>query len=324
MHLLVWFNLNDLWRGELAAFRQRHPEIEVTVTTDLEDPGVAEADLAIGTAVPLSVVERAHKLRFLGVSLAGVDHLPLELLHQRGITLAAAHTNGIYVAERALALILGFLGNIAPYDRDLRQGKWHGFAAGEPADAAWHSLRGASVTLLGTGSIGQGLARLLAPFDCRITGYRRTNALASPPFDRMNTDLIEAVTGAHIVVCSLPLTEETRGVLSAQVFAAMPGALFVNVGRGAIADEAALYNALREGVLRGAAIDTWYRYPAGDAATHPGAFPFHTLDNVLLSPHLGGYTPQAVAASLRDIFRQLDIFLKTGDLPEAVDTRRRY
>lgn len=300
----------------------------MTITTDPDHPALQEADAVLATAIPESVLRRATSMRFLGVSLAGVDHLPADLLRTRGVVVASAHTNGIYVAERALALILGFLGNIAPFDRDLRAGIWHGFANRESADASWHSLRGMTVALLGTGSIGMGVARLLEPFDCTLKGYRRTAAPAQPPLTEVTTHLHTAVAGADVVVCSLPLTEATTGLLDHEAFRAMRGALFVNVGRGAIADEAALFDALQNGTLRGAAIDTWYRYPrtAEDRAREffPAEHPFHTLDNILLSPHLGGYTPQATAASLQDVMRQLDIYIASGYLEEAVDLENGY
>ena len=67
-------------------------------------------------------------------------------------------------------------------------------------------------------------------------------------------------------------------------------AVLINVARGEVVDEDALYDALHQGVIAGAALDVWYRYPAGDAPTHPGHRPFHTLTNVLMTPHVSGWT----------------------------------
>ena len=323
--VLAWIEPNSLWQEQVDILRGRFPEIEVVLTKDRSTPALPRAHVIIGKSVPREIIEEATNLEVLAVALAGINHLPLELLRERNVRIVNAHANGRYVAERVLALTLGFTGRLVPYHRDLEEGRWHGFAVGESVRDSWNSIRGKRVALLGTGSIGRSSARLFKMFDCTVVGFKRSAAPPAGDFDETTTDLEKAVTGADIVVCSLPLTEETRGILDEQAFTAMAGALFVNVGRGPVADEQALYDALFRKTIAGAAIDTWYQYPGDNEKTcYPSRFPIHTLDNVLLSPHLGGYTPEATRASLEEVVDKVARYLESGTITEEADPRLLY
>jgi phosphoglycerate dehydrogenase-like enzyme len=325
MKLVAATKLNSLWQKELDELKSKHPDLQVSATGDPAAPEVAEADIILGAHLSEELLRNAKNLKAAACPVAGVNHLPLQLLAEKGVSLANAHANARYVAERTLALTLGFFGKLVPYHEDLRNEKWHGFAVGESVLESWESLVGMRVAILGAGAIGGWIARLFSIFDCTIVGYRRSDVAPEPPYNEMTTNITEAVTAADVVICVLPLTDETRGVLDKRVFDAMEGALFVNVGRGAVADEKALYHALESGTLRGAAIDTWYNYPGtGEKSGAPANHPIHKLPNVLLSPHLGGYTPKAVAASVREIFEKTDFYLREGRFPEEVDLSKQY
>mgnify|MGYP006273104475 CR=1 FL=1 len=325
MKLVVATKLNSLWREQIDRLRSDHSDLEITPIATPDDPSVAKANIIMGTMISEKLLHNAKELEAVAVPFAGINHLPLDLLQEKGVALTNAHANARYVAERVLALTMGALGKLVPFHEDLREERWHGFAVGESVLDSWDSLVGDRVAVLGAGAIGSWTAKLFKLFDCSVIGYRRTAAAAEYPYDEMTTDLVEAVRGAQVVVCALPLTKETTGTIDAELFAAMQGALFVNVGRGAVAEQKALYEALSSNTLRGAAIDTWYNYP-NEGETHgaPANYPIHKLDNVLLSPHLGGYTPKAVAASIAEIFGKVDRYLRDGAFPEAVDLNRRY
>ena len=104
------------------------------------------------------------------------------------------------------------------------------------------------------------------------------------------------MASADAVVVTLPLTDDTRGLVNAAAIAAMrPDALLLNVGRGPVIDEEALYRALRERRIGGAVIDTWYQYPSPTQPTSaPSRFDFAALDNVLMTPHMSGWTEGTV------------------------------
>ena len=325
MTIVAWTEGSSLWERQVESLRTNHPHISVTVTTDAKAPEIPRAEIIIGHTFPEEVLRRATNLRVLAVAMAGLDHLPNTLLAERGVQVINAHANGRYVAERVLALTLGALGKLVPYHQDLTRGRWHGFAAKEPVRDSWQSLVGMRTAILGTGAIGTWTARLYHAFECRTVGFKRQLAKPRKPFDEITPDLLEAVEGADVVVNTLPLTDHTVGLIDGPVFTAMQGALFVNVGRGSVADEEALYHALTTGVLRGAAIDTWYNYPEnGETVRYPATLPFHTLDNVLLSPHVGGYTAAATKASLAEVFEAVDTYLTTDALTDPADPAEQY
>lgn len=317
--------INSLWKSQMDEIVSKHPTLEVAGVTTPDDPSVAGSSIIMGTMISRQLLELAGNVEVVAVPFAGVNHLPLDYLAERDVRLANAHANARFVAERVLALTLGYFGKLVPYHLELEQEEWNGFSVNDPVTESWDSIVGMRVAIIGAGAIGEWSARMFKLFDCRVVGYRRTPLEAQAPFDEMTTDLHAALEGAQIVVNALPLTPQTEGVLDTACFSRMTGALFVNVGRGAVADEKALYDALTDGTLRGAAIDTWFNYPApGSRKQAPSNYPIHKLDNVLLSPHLGGYTPKAVAASIAEIFRKVDHYLSYGELPEAVSLEKQY
>jgi phosphoglycerate dehydrogenase-like enzyme len=142
------------------------------------------------------------------------------------------------------------------------------------------------------------------------------------------SDLARALPQAEAVVVALPLTPATHGLLGAAELALLPrGALLVNVGRGPIVDEQALYEALRIGALGTAGLDVWYTYPADDAArthTFPSAYPFHELDNVVLSPHRGGLTQESAQRGMAQLASMLNAAARGEPMPNRVDVRAGY
>lgn len=295
-------------------------------------PATLENAIALITMeIDAEILTYLPNLRLVAVPMAGLNTLPMEALRERSIQVVNAHANGMWVAERAMALMMAIRGRLVAYDRDLREGVWHGFAAAEPPTESWESLYDSTVTILGIGSIGQWLARFLAPFGVRCRGFRRRPGWDGVPeglLDEVYTDLTAAISGADVVVSTLPLTSQTRGMVGRSELATMRGATLVNVGRGEVIHEEALYRALRDGTLAGAALDTWYRYPDPPGSTQlPSQFPFHELDNVLLSPHLGGYNAAATRASAREVTDAVARWLADGapeDRGGTVDVEEGY
>jgi phosphoglycerate dehydrogenase-like enzyme len=155
-----------------------------------------------------------------------------------------------------------------------------------------NELPGKTVLVVGFGEIGREVARLAQAFGMRVLAVKRAaDDTASGP-DRLD----DFVAEADAVVVTLPLTEETRGLIGRDTIARMrDGAILVNVGRGAVVDEEALVEALASGKLAGAALDVFAEEPL------PAASPLWELDNVILSPH-------TAALSLRENERIVDLF----------------
>jgi phosphoglycerate dehydrogenase-like enzyme len=122
------------------------------------------------------------------------------------------------------------------------------------------------------------------------------------------------------VVVSLPLTDATRGIVGAAALAAMrPHAVIVNVGRGPVIDEQALYDALAEGRIGGAIIDTWYTYPSAETpVTQPSRLPFHTLRNVVMTPHMSGWTDGTIRRRQQTIATNINALARGEGLVNVV------
>ena len=124
---------------------------------------------------------------------------------------------------------------------------------------------------------------------------------------------------------TLPLTDETREMFNAEILATMKGKFLVNVGRGHVVEEEGLYHALKTGILKGAAIDTWYTYPGkGKRHVSPSRYPIHELPNVVLSPHTAGFTPQSARLNILQTFENIRSFIQTGKARFEMDPDLTY
>jgi phosphoglycerate dehydrogenase-like enzyme len=132
----------------------------------------------------------------------------------------------------------------------------------------------------------------------------------------------------HALIICLPLTPATTGLLGAKELARLPsGAVLVNVGRGRIVDEAALYHALRQGSLGAAGLDVWYDYPPDEAArthTWPSTFAFHELDNVVMSPHRAGGSVDTETLRMKHLAELLNAAAEGAPMPNRVNLEVGY
>jgi phosphoglycerate dehydrogenase-like enzyme len=319
--------MNDSWKAAVST-------IETGLTGKAEMvKGVQESlevfhelDAVVANPLDVSYFERANRLKALFVPFVGVNHLPAELLLQRGVSVFNCHGNAESVAERALAMTLAGFGRIIEYHNDLGRGIWHGFWVNKGREDFWHSIFRKRCAILGAGAIGQTLAGLLKAFGCSVAGYRRKLEATLPPgFDTMSTNLEQAVAGADLVFVTLPLTDLTKGLVNARILAAMKGAYLVNVGRGEVVVEADLYQALVDGTLSGAALDVWYTYPEkGSIEGWPSRFPIHELPNVVLSPHVAGSTHEAVDMNVIQTAENVARWVLTGEARHRVDLKASY
>ncbi len=319
--------MNEVWTAAAAELEHEFGK-DVEVIRGLE-PSLADfsgLDAVVANVVDRAYYEKTTGLKAVFVPFVGVNHLPADLLIERGVSVFNCHGNAESVAERALALALTGFGRIVEFHNDLKAETWHGFWVGKGREDFWHSIFRKRCTILGVGAIGESLARLLKAFDCHVTGYRRKSGAPAPAhFDAVTTDLHSVVSGAEIVFVALPLTDATRGLVGAAELEAMRGAYLVNVGRGEVVDEAALYAALKDGTLSGAGIDVWYTYPQGGSVKGaPSRFPIHALPNVVLSPHVAGSTWEAVDINVRQTIDNVKRWVRTGDALHRVDLAASY
>ncbi len=315
-----------IWSNRLETLAARHPDHDFILDSASAEAQLGDLDAIVANRLSDESWRRATRLKAVFAPLAGVNHLPTALFLERGVRVFNAHGNARQVAERALAMTLAFYGRVIEYHEDLRVEKWHGFWVGRGAEDNWSSLYGRKVAIFGAGAIGTALAHLLAAFDCQVTAYRRRPAAALPPdFHRVETDLGKAVADNELLFLALPLTPATKGLFSREVLQSARGKFLVNVGRGEVVDEEGLYLALKDGILSGAAIDTWYSYPSS-GADHgaPSRFPIHLLPNVVLSPHVAGSARESAEGNVVQTVENLDSWLATGHCASEVRLSELY
>ena len=225
------------------------------------------------------------------------------------------------VAERAVTLLLSLLGRVVEYHNDLKEGIWH---FGE----VWTSVRRKRICIVGFGGIGQEIARILKVFDCFIIAVKRhivssSIELADEVFSSDELDM--ALKKSDIVILALPLTRYTKWIINEERMKLLKGKYLVNVGRGELIKEEALYMGLKNGWLKGAAIDTWYLYPSDEKeVTLPSRYPVHKFKNIILSPHVGGTTEEGARKRVEDIVENIRSYLKTGIPKWNVDPIEEY
>jgi phosphoglycerate dehydrogenase-like enzyme len=260
---------------------------DIVYTHDLDDTGRAQAirradallAYELPKEVPAGTLDNRGSLSFVQFLSTGVDSVDFTELPA---ALTVACNAGAYagaVSEHALAMILSLAKRLPQRHAALAAGvfdKW------SPA----LTLNGATCVILGFGGIGTTTARLMRAFGARICAVTRTGQTTEPAdVTAAISDLHQVLPTADVLVIALPLTLATRGLIGSGELGLMrPDAILVNVARGPIIDQAALYEHLRTHQDFTAGIDTWWAEPAGDAPFRTD-YPFLDLPNVLGSPH---------------------------------------
>ena len=294
----------------------------VTVDDGLTGPGAVEhfvsADVIVGIRLGPGM-PRPDRLRLYQMPGAGTDGIDRACLPP-GAVLCNCFGHEAAIAEYVMAALLARHVPLADADARLRRGDWR-YWAGTPASVRTE-LGAQTVGLLGFGRIGKAIAERARAFGMGVTAANRGPIAASPPVDRaFGLDELPAFMGsADAIVVSLPLADDTTSLVDAAALAAMrPDAVIVNVGRGPVIDEGALYEALKARRIAGAIIDTWYRYPqADDPSPLPSALPFHELDTVVMTPHMSGWTQGTIARRQAVIAANIDNLAASRPLVNVV------
>lgn len=293
-----------LFHGQNAAnFRQGFEQMLepghtiVDVGDALSAPGEAEhfasADVIVGIKLDASMPQ-PRQLRLYQAPAAGTDAIDLSLLPARS-ALCNCHGHEDAIAEYVFAALLSRHVPLVQADADLRRGQWT-YWAGRPG-ALRNELGSQTLGLLGFGHIAKAIALRAKAFGMRVHAANRS-AVTSEQVDRayLLSDLHAFLAGVDVAVVSLPLTPQTLGLMDDAALRAMrPSAWLVNVGRGPVIDEQALYDALQSRRIGGAVIDTWYQYPTpAQPECAPSKLDFTALPNVVMTPHMSGWTSGTV------------------------------
>ena len=260
------------------------PRVRLTRGPTAELP--PKAAVLIGSRITPELLRARPTLKTIIVPWAGIPRPLLAAIEASGredLQVRNIHHNAPSAAETAVGLLLAAARGIPSLDADLRRHDWR--QRYEPRVSL--RLDGSKAVVLGRGAIGSRIGSALIGLGMTV------EALGRPPRgDRWASDeLATRVKDATALLIAVPAGPETDGVVDARVLDAMPGGIVVNVGRGSVLDEDAVHARLADGRLFAAGIDVWWQVPADEDAranTPPSRHSFHELDNVVMTPHVGG------------------------------------
>ena len=272
-----------------------------------------------------------HKphLHTLIIPFTGLPTETAELMRDfRKIAIHNLHHNAPMTAEMALTLLMAAARNIVPVDRGFRQHDWTVGKNDQPITV----LNGKTALILGYGAVGQAVGRMCWAMGMQILAIRKHVAARASTLVKLGAPdkLHDWLPQANVLIICLPGTPETEGLIGEKELKLLPkGAILVNVGRGSIVDQTALYNSLKEQHLAGAGLDVWYNYPEDEAArksTQPSDFSFHELDNVVMSPHRAGGAGTAESEQRRmdALSESLNAAVRNLTVPNKVDLKLGY
>lgn len=306
---------------------QLHPDIALSWDESIPE----QTTILVGGRPTTAQIDACPNLEAVIIPYAGLPATTRQIMAERShIAIHNLHHNAIPTAEMALTLLLTAAKRTIPADRLFRMHDW---SARHSADYSSFILEGKIALILGYGAVGQHVARTCQALGMRVLATKRALP-SSPNRDGVQlhppSDLSGLLPQADVLLITLPLTAETKDMIRATELALLPTpAILVNIGRAEIVDEAALYQALQAGTLHAAGLDVWYQYPSGPEArsnTPPSQFPFHELDNVVMSPHRagGGGTDEVERRRMTALARSLNAAAQGQPIPHQVDLARGY
>ncbi len=289
---------------------------------------VPEMDILVCWRPPKEMLEKASKLTVLINPGAGVQHLKEfeQFFRERRITLINGHGNAYFTAQHVVAMLLTVTNMIIPHHNAMKSGMWRlgdDFAASVP-------LRNRHIGLLGYGHVNRLVHKFLSGFDMELSILKRhlsESEIISRKYYSVE-QLHDFLKGIDTLIIAVPYTEKTHNMIDKHELELLgKNGIIINAGRGPVVNEEAFYNSLKDRTIMMAAIDVWYNYrpePDINRELHPAEYPFHELDNVLLSPHRAA-SPFSDLKRWDEVIKNISLF-STGskDLVNIVDIEEGY
>jgi phosphoglycerate dehydrogenase-like enzyme len=327
MKVVAFFHMKEFrWAvadGDIARLEARFPGVRITSIekpTDLP-AALADAEVFAGFHLPPEHFAAAKRLRWVHSASAGIEaNLFPELVASDVVLTNSAGLHAVSIPEHVLAQMLVLARNFHEALRLQARAEWNRFGVISFGPTI-QELFGANLAILGAGAIGRNLAQRANALGMhvRVMRHDATRPVAGAEAVLPPTALHDLLAWADWVVCALPLTAETRGILGAAALRAMRSSAFlINIGRGEHVDDDALVEALRSGAIAGAALDAFRHEPL------PADHPFWSLPNLVLTPHISGYTPGYFTKMLAIFEDNLDRFTHGRPLRNVVDKQLGY
>jgi D-3-phosphoglycerate dehydrogenase len=292
--------LQRLRAGAAVDVRTRLPEAELGEAIGDYDALVVRSE----TRVTERILGAGRRLKVVGRAGVGVDNIDVPAATRLGVLVVnAPRGNIIAAAEHSIALLLALARNIPQADASVRRGEW------QRSKYVGTEVHGKTLGVVGLGNIGSEVAKRAQGLEMEVIAY--DPAVPRERAEQFNVELVsleELVARSHFLSVHAPLVEGTRNLIDARVLGlARPGARLINAARGGIVDEAALYAALAEGRLAGAAADVFTKEPLGQS-------PLLELPNFIATPHIAASTVEAQTSVAEDVADEVLAVLQ-GELP---------
>lgn len=292
------------------------PELEVVVEPNIEGElkEIEDADIFFGR-IPREVFIKAKKLKWVQVFGAGVETQFFPEFVQSDVILC--NTSGAYnqtMADQAFALILGISRGIAMFERNRPKRIWG-------QTRMLRQLGGQTLGIIGLGNIGSEIARRGKAFGMKVIAADIRDMECPSFVDKLCglDKLDEVLENSDYLVLIAPLTDKTKGMIGAEQLKKMKRtAYLINIGRGALVDEKALIDALKTGVIAGAGLDVFTVEPL------PADSELWDMENVVMTPHVGGLSPETRAISFEMFLGNFKRFVKGEPLKNVVDKKRQF
>ena len=320
-HILLLAGKQSMTKADLLA-RHLTTDWRIEACNPAEEPETfarlaPEADAIVGGHIARPWPE-TPRLKLYQIPFTGYDFLEPEVL-PAGCHVCNTYEHETSIAEYILLAMLEWEIGMSTTAAAFREKSWDGKG---PAEGPVHGeVRGKTVGILGYGHIGREVAVRARAFGMNVIGLGSRERPTPDLLDWYGTtgDVDRLMAESDYVAVCCPLNEQTRGLIDTARLAAMkPSGVLINVGRGAIIDEDALYAALSEKRIGGAVIDVWWQYPGrGNPSPRPSRHPMHELDNIVMTPHNSGWTQEQIDRRWRFVAANLDR-LARGEAPENV------
>lgn len=305
----------SLTSEQMEQIQKIRPDLEIETVKAFSEPDFqAEALLTYGWDVTEATLELYPNLKWIQGMSAGVDRLPLAKLAEKDILLTNVRgAHAIQMAEHVIWSIFNLLrqGRQVMHQQD--QKIWS-------AKLRVEEMYEKTVCIIGAGTIGEAVADKCRAFGMTVLGISRSGR-SNPVYDRIGTleELPNFLQISDVVVAILPLTPDTVNFFNSERFSQMKGgAYFVNVARGPVVDEEALLQALDTGKLRGAALDVFVNEPL------PETSPFWTMENVFITPHIGGRSTGYTKRMFEVLFKNIKYYPERGEMINSIKLDQGY
>ncbi len=291
--------------GELVCYDKTEPQ-EVAER-------VSDADVIFVNKVKLGEnLKDAKSLKIICEAATGYDNIDLDFCRSHGIAVCNVPGYSVWsVAQVTVSMVLNLVNHLPEYTRATRDGSYSHGKSANILTPVYHELYGKTWGIVGYGGIGSRVGAIAEALGCRVLAYKRT-----PVSGVACTDIDTLVRESDIITVHIPLSEETRGLISKERIAAMkPGVIFVNTARGAVTDEAALCDGLKEGRIAGFGTDVYSVEP------FPADSPFYQIkdyDNVCLTPHMAWGGKETRERCFAEMLTNMQAFFD-GTLRNRVD-----